>query len=76
MAMLTMSEYLENVELHWNENTVEIRWTFEDRPYALAMAAGMYELLEIPDGLPAPILLKLARPVTVGGDKMNVEVQL
>lgn len=75
--MLTMSEYLERAEIHETDDTVEIRWTYNDRQYALLMASGMFDLLDISDGLPAPILSKLMRPVTWGhGDIMNVEVQL
>lgn len=75
--MITMSEYLENVELHQSEDTVEIRWTFEEKQYGLVMAWPMFELLDISDGLPSPILSKLMRPITYrDGDIMNVEVQL
>jgi hypothetical protein len=77
LRMLTMSEYLENVEIHQTPDTVEMRWTYEGKQYGLLMNQAMFDVLDITDGLPAPILSKLMRPVVIrDGDKMNVEVQL
>jgi hypothetical protein len=74
--MLTMSEYL-YAEIHDSDETVEIRWTYNGKTYGLLMNQAMFDVLDISDGLPAPVLSKVMRPVVLrDGDKMNVEVQL
>lgn len=55
---MRMSEYLD-AEVHVNDDTVELRWLFDENKYALVMGHEMFDQLEVTQGQESPVLIEL-----------------
>lgn len=56
--MMVMSEYLDNVAIHFHQDHVEIRWTMGDEPYGFNVAPEIFEQLCMRDH-GAPVLMQV-----------------
>lgn len=72
-----MSQYLEQAQIHETQDTVEIRFHYNEIEYALAMSQAMFDLLDVSCGQTAPVLCKvmigLDHPSWSGGVMLTEE---